>query len=264
MTYSPKSVLFAALLLSLPAGASLAAPASPVDVTGFDEDVVAETLPAFIMTSRAIDDSDYVLFVRGLNGPTEGLPTSGVIATGDVTYQLKPYSVVNAVVLDTGASRVLTLTTPERHARLAFLLLSTDGDASLQITVNFTDASSAVFTTTVTDWYAAGGGVLNEFGAVNRVLNIFRAPVAGRPAMHQFIASLTPSDQMKQVQSIQVANTSVGAGHHLTVLAVSGEVATAPAPVPTLSEYGLGALAALLLAGTAWMLNRRRPDLGAA
>ena len=68
---------------------------TPVTVTGYNLDAIAESSPAAASTFTAIDGSDYVLYSAAYGtalGTNKGLPNSGTVTSGTRTYQMNPYS----------------------------------------------------------------------------------------------------------------------------------------------------------------------------
>ena len=110
----------------------------------FNEDVVAESLPASSSTTAAIDGSRAFYSVRV---KTEGgLPTYGHLvsnATG-VQYHLADYTQKNAVQLSGNGTRAsIKLATPAQTDRLFMLATSGGGASTLKATVHYSDGSTA-------------------------------------------------------------------------------------------------------------------------
>src|SRR6218665_648899 len=78
---------------------------SPITVTGFNMDVIAESLPAISSTNAELDGSGYVLYNQTYGtvfSTGSGLPNSGLITNGNSSYQLSSYSSDNVILLGTG------------------------------------------------------------------------------------------------------------------------------------------------------------------
>lgn len=109
----------------------------------FNEDVVAESLPASASTTVGIDGNRAFYSVRV---KTEGgLPTYGNVksnATG-VQYRLADYAKKNAVQVSGNGTRVyIKLTQPVQTDRLFMLATSGGGASTVKAVVHYTDGSS--------------------------------------------------------------------------------------------------------------------------
>jgi hypothetical protein len=154
------------LLLPLPFSAALIASAqtyTPVTVTGYNADVIANGATFAGSTTADVDGGGFYFYDQtftALGTPTQGLPTSGTInslATTGLVFQMAGATVNNSLRLDaTTTSGTLTLSSPQPAGVLYLLLTSGTGTSTINITVNFTDATSMVFNNqTIPDWFDA-------------------------------------------------------------------------------------------------------------
>ena len=99
------ALLFGGLVL---ATGSLAQTFSPIAVTGFNQDGVAESgIDATAVTTTSLDLSTYIMYstiFAAINGLQAGLPTNGTIVSGNRTWQLQPYTSNNVLYLSSGGS----------------------------------------------------------------------------------------------------------------------------------------------------------------
>ena len=156
-------ILFYALILGCANRAAAATNMTPINVTGWNLDVMIEkdaVGPPFTNVAAEVSPGDNSAFYQtGLSGFVWGLPPSGafVSQTGDNTlFQFQPYTAKNALVLssDTGlTSGTLTLVTPATYASLAILAHSAnDTNKTGPLTLNFSDGTSYVTTFYAADW----------------------------------------------------------------------------------------------------------------
>ena len=172
---------FALLLISLPC--LKAQTYSPIVITGFNQDVIAETgTSSLTTTTMALDGitvSNKVMYsnafkiANGFGGG--GVVDNGTIVNGTSTYQLAAYSANNALLLPRSQSGDLTLPTPAKYAALRLLAFSTEASSQINVTLFFTDGTSLQVLTnyTIGDWFN---------GTTNLVLSGFGRCTRGTPA----------------------------------------------------------------------------------
>jgi hypothetical protein len=198
---------------------------TPISVTGYNFDVIAETTPALTTTNTSMDGSDYVLYSQNygtLFGTGTGLPNNGLITSGSSTYQFAPYTSDNAIFLSTGQTDSLELTTPSSYSSLSFLGFSTEGPGTVLLVIKFTDGSAMVVpSSNLSDWFSGSGAVLNGFDRTGRTgdtpdYNAFQ------PYMYRINVNLSCTDQTKLVQRILIINTTSSPSVNTAIFAVSG------------------------------------------
>ena len=183
-----KKVVSSFLFLLFAFGAK-AQPYLPIPVTGFNEDVVAETgTSALATTTREMDAesiSNYVLCTKGFalqNSFTPpniyGLPDSGLLVSPTRTFQMGPFNAGNAVYLFPSDTGNLNLVNPSRFTNLSLLTLATEGDATVKITFHYSDGSFQNATRNFTDWFGpVANPVFFGYGRVKRKDGPFSAGV---------------------------------------------------------------------------------------
>lgn len=198
---------------------------TPISVTGYNYDVIAEATPALTTTDTSMDGSNYVLYSQAYGtsyGTGTGLPNSGLITSGSSTYQLAPYTSENCIFLTTGQTDSLELTTPSSYSSLSFLGFSTEGAGTVLFVIKFTDGSATVVPSTgLADWFTGTGAVISGFDRTGRVgdtpdFSTFQ------PYMYRINANLSCADQAKVVQRILIINTTSSPTVRTAIFAVSG------------------------------------------
>src|SRR4051812_38058806 len=112
---------------------------TPITVTGFTHDVVAETYPnALAATDTVLDGSAYVMYSQAFataGGFAGGLPNSGLISdAGNVRqFQLRPYNANNALFVLRNGVNGLTLATPATYQKLSVLAFATEGNSLINV-----------------------------------------------------------------------------------------------------------------------------------
>jgi gliding motility-associated-like protein len=211
---------------------------SPVAVSGFTQDVVADTgTSATAVTSTMIDGNkniaNHVIYSQNfasVNSLTGGIYNSGTIVFGASTYQLASYADKNALYLSNNANidstlseGTLTLTTPAVYSRLSLLLFSTEGNSQINVNLNFADGTTerAITNATVFDWYNNAGAVYSGFGRIERPSGTTDG-VGSNPRFYKQDILVSCNSQDKLLQSITIADTSSSTFSRAVIMAVSG------------------------------------------
>lgn len=217
----------------------------PLDATGWNEDVVIGASETVADRTATMDGGNQgaTWYGEGFNvgAPDTGLPIGPTDsqASSDLTFSLQPFDANNAVY----QGGTLTLDTPQRFLRLAFVGSTGNGTADLTITINFSDSSSPeVFsglsgTSINSDWffnspaaYIADGRVNVDSGDTDNVNN-------DQPRLYENVFEL--SNTTSAVESVDIANN--GGGFN-AVMAISGEVVPEPSTALLAALGGLGLL----------------------
>lgn len=193
---------------------------TPVMVTGFNNDAIAEGPPNSLATTTLQLDgasSNKVMYTSafatfaGIGGG--GLPDNGTIINGADTYQLAPLNANNALYIFRNETGTLTLSTPASFAKIRLLCLSTEGASALNIGLAFTDGTNASYLTnySLPDWFnGTANVVLQGFGRCDRSAgpNYNADAYPTNPRMYYIEISLTCADRQKQLASIVLGNVS--------------------------------------------------------
>lgn len=230
---------------------------SPVAVTGFNHDVIADgtgTSSAAVTTKEmdAITPSNFVICSKQfattnnlLPANTYGLADNGTIVTGTRTYQLAPYNGSNALYLLTSETGTLTLATPGAYSRISLLTLSTENAATVNIIFTFSDGTTYVpANSSFTDWVNNFTNVaIQGFGRVKRKAGPFfqtidyeMAPT--NPRMYYKDFTMPCNKTLVSVTLKNVTSTIVTPSNRAFVFAVSGVATTIAAP-PAANDVNL-------------------------
>ncbi|TXF74867.1 fibronectin type III domain-containing protein [Chryseobacterium sp.] len=194
--------------------------------SGFNADVIANgTGPSASSTTMDVDGVNYNFVSRDFKPTaaspdlTYGLPLTGqfnsaVAATPNLPYQLASYSGNNSLRLAAaGNNGTLTFASPARAYKLYMLSTSGSGTATLDVVVNFTDASSQTFTgVAISDWYNGTNFAIQGFGRVLRTTDVLESGSGTNPRLYQNTLTLDVANQAKLIQSVTLTKTATGTG----------------------------------------------------
>ncbi len=187
-----------------------------LNLTGFNIDVVAETVPAAASTSSLYTiDAGYDLYTVSYAGTltaSGGLRASRTYTTASRTYSLAPYTAKNALRVAYNTTDSLTLTTPINASVISLLGFSSGADGVTDVTLKFTDGSSALYNSqTFYNWVSTTQpAIFSGFGETNRITDaIFY--VAGSPKFYAVDLHIACANQTKMVSKIVVKNNSSSA-----------------------------------------------------
>lgn len=237
---------------------------NPVSVTGFNLDAVAEAYPnSLSCTTQALDQvvagGNSVMYSAAFGAAAAfggGLPNSGTIVNGTKTFQLMPYTGNNVLFAPASSTNTLALVTAASYSSLSFLVFSTEGSSTFNITVHYTDLT---FTNagnfTVQDWFNGTGAVISGIGRCKRVASgVTNDGLPTNPMLYGIDVPISCANQQKLISHVVVngisSNPAGGGGY---ILAVSGVTANV---VPPSIAYGSplcqgGASATPTITGTA-------------
>jgi PKD repeat protein len=216
----------------------------PVDLTGYNQDVIANGtagVPASITLANGFDNAGWSFVAQDYNGTTTcALPMSRVLnsaITTGLTYKLAPYTSNNALhFLTAGVPQSLSFVTSQSASTVYVLGASGSGTCTADIKVNFLDGSSQTFSALAfPDWFNTTGAV-NAVGRAN--INNSLECGAGGPNLAQMTLTLDAGNVLKPITGITVTKAGTGI---LGILAVSinytGVSSGGPATVPPIASY---------------------------
>ncbi|THU39269.1 hypothetical protein FAM09_12205 [Niastella caeni] len=212
---------------------------SPVTVTGFTADVIANGATFAGSVTADVDGAGYYFLNQSFTAfgtPTYYLPTTGIInsaATSLVSFQLADASANNSLRLAaTNASGTLTLATPQTAGVVYLLATSGSGAATISATLNFSDNTSQTVTgISVPDWYGGANYAIQGIGRTSGTA-LDNGGGTINPRLYQVSLAVSGANYSKPVTSITITRTSTAGV--VQVMAVSMmNACVAPVAQPT-------------------------------
>jgi gliding motility-associated-like protein len=230
---------------------------TPITVTGYNQDCIAESGPSSLATTtKELDDpiaSNKVMYTdafrvfAGLTGG--GLPDNGSIVNGNMTFQLANYSSSNALFVYRGETKDLNIASPSSYSKIRILAFSTEANVSstslLNASLSFTDGTTVPYLTNynLVDWFnGTANTVITGFGRCARVAS---APwgqdgLPSNPRMYYIEIVLSCTDAQKQLQKITFANVTTAGSNapfplqvYMAVSGVAYSINVVPASTPS-------------------------------
>lgn len=217
--------------------------------TGFNADVIANGFgPAASTTNNDVDGVSFVFVSRDYkltsSSPelTHGLPADGLISsvvasTPELTYQLADYNSNNSLrLMSQDEAGTLLFSNPAPAFKLYLLATSGSGSANVSVKVNFIDDTSQIFNDVIiSNWYDGDNFALRGFGRINRTNNDVSIPNSTNPRLYQTLLTIDVTNQSKPIKSATV--TKITGNGVANVLAFSIDQYSDCAP-PILQNVG--------------------------
>ena len=211
--------------------------AATIAATGWNVDFVIGAGEA--IGSHQKPENANIWFSSGIGiTPGSGIPT-GVFSVSGYDFDVEPFTGgTNNALRSNAATNTLTLTTAAKYSELVLLAGNSGGTggANWSLTLNFTDAASAVETYLSPGNWAASGAELNPQLTSNGTTSGF-----GGQLNTSVLDLAALGHSGKTLQSIDFSNGN-GANGNLAVFALSGTVVPEPS---SFALIGLGGLALL-------------------
>ncbi|XZO03379.1 MAG: Ig-like domain-containing protein [Microcoleus sp.] len=213
----------------------------------FDRDVMINYTGGLTDTTQSGLDSSggtlitqsFATFKVGANG--NGLPDNGFFATNayhpDVQLSYNnTNNGNNAKVLTTNSTSFTFAVTPNQYSEIHLFATSTNGDAGMQVTFNYSDSTTGTGTATVPDWFNEITETSSSYYLIDGMDR--SSDTAGTaytdvndPALFGFMFNPNPA---KTLQSITVSKTSgTTANNYLGVFGATGVLETTPPTAAT-------------------------------
>ena len=257
--------LYFLLILTILTGYGYSQTYTPITVTGFTQDPIAEsgTNAVAVTSAVVVDGSNHIMYNNAFRITNAmaggGLPDNGLIVTGTRTFQLAPYTGNNALYVKRAETRALTLSTNASYSAISILWFSTEGPSLLNVSLGFSDGSSTTYLTnySLPDWFNGTTNIaLQGFGRFGRAAAGPYVPDAypTNPRFYYVDISLNCTDRIKLLQTVTFANiTTAGtnAPYPNTIpLAVSGATfQQTVTPSSTASTCTAGGTASVVVTG---------------
>ncbi|MDH6250839.1 hypothetical protein M2347_000566 [Chryseobacterium sp. H1D6B] len=220
--------------------------------SGYNADVIANGIgSSMTSTTMDVDGVSFAFVARDFQLTSSsavlsyGIPANGIInsvvsGTPGLSYQLGSLSANNSLRLaSTGETGTLIFAAPKAAFKLYMLSTSGSGTSTVNVTVNFSDNTTQVFTgLSLLDWYNGANYAIQGIGRINRTNDVLESNTTN-PRLYQSVLNIDAANQTKLIQSVTVSK-SAGSGIS-NVFAFSADAFTdcsAPAlqPVGTLSS----------------------------
>ncbi len=130
----------------------------PLQLTGWNADVVAEKKPAASSTTMALDDQGWVLYTTDIQKAGAFCDAQGNITTkSGKEYSVATLAGNNALVMKTANKELtLELANPEKLEEVYVLAISANGSSDFDVFAVYDDAStSATSTFSPADWFGS-------------------------------------------------------------------------------------------------------------
>lgn len=242
----------------------------PVDISGYNEDLIASGSSSVISASTAgfdgpsCDGNDNVYYEKGFNQdyPGTGLPANRIVNSSTnpgYTYKLAPYNGNNAFHLidELNDTKTVTLLQPGAFSRISLLAAAAGvpgGSASFNAIVNFSDGTSQSASFVVEDWFGSGQVAVGSLGRAQRCTDN-RETNGSSPKLFDCTFDISASNQAKVINSITLTKTGIDGFVGVFALCGITPAGTPGAPV---------AIAATNDTGTSFKANWNAPTSGAA
>ncbi|AZA77838.1 T9SS C-terminal target domain-containing protein [Chryseobacterium sp. G0186] len=191
--------------------------------SGYTSDVIANGVgSAMISTTTDVDGVSYAFVSRDYqltasSTPlTYGLPINGTInsvvaSTPGLQFQLGDYFGNNSLRINTVTGTdtgTMVFSTPVPAFKLYMLSTSGSGSSTVNVTVNFTDNTSQVFTgQSISDWYGGSNFAIQGIGRILRTTDAL-GPNSTDPRLYQTALNIDPANQTKPIQSVTITKTN--------------------------------------------------------
>lgn len=192
--------------------------------SGFNADVIANGVgSSSASTNSDVDGVSFAFISRDFqlteaSTPlTYGLPTNGLISSAvsspaGLSYQLASYSGNNALrLLNASDTGTLILTNPIPAVSLYMLATGGSGACTVNVTVNFADATNQTFTNvSIADWYGGTNYAIQGIGRININNDVLESGSGTNPRLYQIPLAINSANQTKPIQSITVTKSGTG------------------------------------------------------
>ncbi len=229
----------AALLAANSAPDASAANITPITITGYNVDDIAETTTVASSVTGYFDaNNGYAFYTAGLT-TVGGLPASGTItsaANAATTFQLAAFTGSNALELNVGSNTrapltttgTLTLATPAAYSTIALLNGAGNGAASITYSLAFADGNTATGAFTAADWYNGSPYAIGGLGRISYTGTFDTGGVsANNPRLYENDITIPSAEAQVKLNSISFTDKNT-TGSQWSVFALSGAASAAP------------------------------------
>lgn len=197
----------------------------PVEVNGWNADVIAEAKPAADHTNSTIDAQGWVLYTKSLQEQGAIAGEDGLITTKQgTTFKLADVTGNNALVMsEPYENYVLTFGKPTSCEELRLLMLSTSV-SYCYATINYADGTNGDETPlTVYDWYSesesSGDAIYGYSRIITKAVDGYQPDDIDSRFNFRMFEFTLPADMSKKVKSLTIS--PYGYMGHPALLAIS-------------------------------------------
>ena len=144
---------------------------TPIKLTGFNYDGVAEAAPAANFVSGSLDGSANALYSKAFalaNDVPYGLEDPGSYTLLNLyKLQLQPYNQNNMLRVLSGQNATLNFVTPYKYNTLLLFCFNTESDNNISYTINFSDGTIQNGTSMVPDWFYGADPIAQGIGRIS-------------------------------------------------------------------------------------------------
>lgn len=211
---------------------------TPITITGFTQDVVAETGPSSLATTTmeidGLTSSNKVLYSEvfaSFASIAGGLPDNGILVNGGDSYQLASYNSNNALFVKRNQTFELTASAPASYGKIRLLAFSAEGSSTLNIGLGFTDGTFTPYLTNylISDWFNGTSNVVVQgMGRVTRTASgpyVADGLSGNNPRFYYIEITLNCTDRTKLLQKIRINNVATNGNApfpNAVIMAASG------------------------------------------
>ncbi|WP_298394160.1 MopE-related protein, partial [Flavobacterium sp.] len=198
--------------------------------SSFDVDVIVEGSESPYVSSSGTFDGFSARLVASsysFNNTvvTNSLPDSGFftsVGNTQISYQLQSNKTVNAIqIRNFNETKTATFSSPTLASKLFVLASTGNGDAMAEITVNYADGTSQVFSRQINDWYNGTGFAIQGIARVN--IFQYQNPF-NNPRLYEIELNL---QNASPVTSVAFKKTTNNSSALINIMAISSQ-STAP------------------------------------
>lgn len=186
---------------------------TPIEVTGFNQDLVAEDKPSLNFSSTAMDDQGWVFFAPNIQAQGS-LPASREIASAtSKPYKMAAYDGFNTLLKKDGTDGILTLDEPAQMKGYMLLTTSANGVSTVSVKTTYTDESTDIATISIGDWFSdtsSGSAVYGLSRIIRAASDNYVADQIDDRYKFRMFENRIATDPEKTVASVTINRTSTG------------------------------------------------------
>lgn len=152
---------------------------------------------------------------------TNSLPDSGFftsVANTQISYQLQSNKTLNAIqIRNFNETKTATFSSPTLATKLFVLASTGNGNATAEITVNYADGTSEVFSRQISDWYNGTGFAIQGIARVN--IFEYQNPF-NNPRLYEIELNLQNASPVTSVSFTKTTNNSSAL---INIMAISAQ-----------------------------------------